>query len=477
MTPQVIDYVVNNELCTGCGVCVAACPSNSIDMNWDQYGFLVPNLISDCNNDAKCLEVCPFDPTKRDVLVNEDVLSEMFVKESPNNAAHFIDDITIGNDSKYERKLGNYRGLFAGHSNDYRETSSSGGITSIVLELLLTLDVVDKLIVVSNKDIDQSFYSHRIISTVDEVKETSKTKYHPTTLADCLKEVHRSRERYAVVGLPCFIKGVRKFMVNDEIVGGNIKFCISIVCGGLKSKFYTDYLAQKSGIKHNNYSDPQYREKMPDLKASQYNFVAKDVEEGALKRHPMWTLGDMWGTGLFKANACDFCDDVTGETADISIGDAWIPPYINDGKGANIVITRSELADRVISHAIKEKLVVLENLSFERVIKSQDASFRHRQNAIGFRILLRKILSKKMVPLKRFGLEIMSLDAVLTQLIRMRTRKFSLEVWRQYPDVKVFDRKINRYRQCLKYLSRIKQMRTFYKSDRFRSLMRNLKIG
>jgi coenzyme F420 hydrogenase subunit beta len=168
---------------------------------------------------------------------------------------------------------------------------------------------------------------------------------------------------------------------------------------------------------------------------------------------------------------------VTGETADISIGDAWIPPYINDGKGANIVITRSELADRVISHAIKEKLVVLENLSFERVIKSQDASFRHRQNAIGFRILLRKILSKKMVPLKRFGLEIMSLDAVLTQLIRMRTRKFSLEVWRQYPDVKVFDRKINRYRQCLKYLSRIKQMRTFYKSDRFRSLMRNLKIG
>ena len=35
----------------------------------------------------------------------------------------------------------------------------------------------------------------------------------------------------------------------------------------------------------------------------------------------MSLLGDMWGTGLFKANACDFCDDVTA-VKDISLGDA-----------------------------------------------------------------------------------------------------------------------------------------------------------
>jgi coenzyme F420-reducing hydrogenase beta subunit len=42
----------------------------------------------------------------------------------------------------------------------------------------------------------------------------------------------------------------------------------------------------------------------------------------------------MWGTGLFKSNACDFCDDVTTELADVSL-DAWIP-YNKDGLGNSV---------------------------------------------------------------------------------------------------------------------------------------------
>jgi coenzyme F420 hydrogenase subunit beta len=30
----------------------------------------------------------------------------------------------------------------------------------------------------------------------------------------------------------------------------------------------------------------------------------------------------MCASGLFKANACDYCDDVTTELVDISLGDA-----------------------------------------------------------------------------------------------------------------------------------------------------------
>ena len=31
-----------------------------------------------------------------------------------------------------------------------------------------------------------------------------------------------------------------------------------------------------------------------------------------------------WGMGIFKLGACDYCDDIVGETADISFGDAWL---------------------------------------------------------------------------------------------------------------------------------------------------------
>ncbi len=40
----------------------------------------------------------------------------------------------------------------------------------------------------------------------------------------------------------------------------------------------------------------------------------------------------MWGGGLFKANAYDFCDYVTTELADISLDDARLPRYNQDGK-------------------------------------------------------------------------------------------------------------------------------------------------
>lgn len=39
--------------------------------------------------------------------------------------------------------------------------------------------------------------------------------------------------------------------------------------------------------------------------------------------------------------ACDFCDDVFAETADIALGDAWLPEYVQDGNGTNVVVTRN----------------------------------------------------------------------------------------------------------------------------------------
>ena len=105
------------------------------------------------------------------------------------------------------------------------------------------------------------------------------------------------------------------------------------MCGGLKSTFFTEYLVDKSEVSVDNYYNPEYREKDYSLRASQYYFQVNDKSTKSSKQLKMWELGDMWGTGMFKANACDFCDDVTSELADISIGDAWISSHINDGRG------------------------------------------------------------------------------------------------------------------------------------------------
>lgn len=95
----------------------------------------------------------------------------------------------------------------------------------------------------------------------------------------------------------------------------------------------------------------------------------------------------IWGTGYFKANACDFCDDVTTELADISLGDAWLPEYQNDDNGHNVIITRSKIADDIIQKGIQNKELKVEELPFNRLLLSQKGSFNHRHKGLRYRIV------------------------------------------------------------------------------------------
>ncbi|MGC9322644.1 MAG: Coenzyme F420 hydrogenase/dehydrogenase, beta subunit C-terminal domain, partial [Kosmotogaceae bacterium] len=58
--------------------------------------------------------------------------------------------------------------------------------------------------------------------------------------------------------------------------------------------------------------------------------------------------GYNWGYGFFKYKACDYCDDVVSETADVSVGDAWLPEYVNDSGGTNVVIVRNPVIKKII---------------------------------------------------------------------------------------------------------------------------------
>jgi len=136
---------------------------------------------------------------------------------------------------------------------------------------------------------------------------------------------------------------------------------------------------------------------------------------------------------------CDFCDDVTTELADISLGDAWLNPYNQDGNGTNVMVTRSKLAEKLINEGITEKKLSVEHLDFNQFLSSQQGSFNHRQKALGFRI---KLAKKKglSIPPKRHDQEKISLDFKLVQKQRMVVRKQSLIQWPITNDSHLFDK-------------------------------------
>src|SRR5690606_13334612 len=219
-----------------------------------------------------------------------------------------------------------------------------------------------------------------------------------------------------------------------------IPFIVGIICGGLKSRFYSDYLAQQAGI-DGRYFNQDYRLKFEDRKASDYSFGAYD-EKKQFHQVRMKTLGDMWGTGLFKSTACDFCDDVTTELADISLGDAWIPPYVNNGLGNSVIVTRTYVANQLIEEGIENGSLNVSILEADKFKMSQKGSYNHRHLSLKYRI--EKYKNK--VPVlpsnrSRFFKEI-PIELKLVQNQRMLIRSKSIRLWKKRQSSQYFDKKL-----------------------------------
>ncbi|MDD2496134.1 MAG: Coenzyme F420 hydrogenase/dehydrogenase, beta subunit C-terminal domain [Tissierellia bacterium] len=426
---NIFEAVINQDLCIGCGACLYSASKSDLKMSWNQEGFLIP--ISDTKNSISemSLKVCPFNPFPENEVKTENEIADIFLKDSPNR----------------HQRVGNYYNTYVGYSHKYRLTSSSGGMATYLIDKLLDNNIVDAVIAV--KEGENSFYEYSIVRLNNDLLSYSETKYYPVSLGTVMEYLKNSDERFAVVGVACFIKSVRLLQYYHPKLKERIIFTIGIICGGVKSRFFAEYLAGKSGVDSNQFSKPKFRIKDHSSTASDYSFGCNDAND-ELHTIKMSKVGDIWGSGMFKNNACDFCDDVTTELADISLGDAWLNPYNQDGKGTNVVVTRSQLAEDLIHKGITNNELSIEYLPFDEFLSSQQGSFNHRHKGLKYRI---KNVSQEgvIIPPKRHGNERISLDFKLVQKQRRVVRKLSLIEWIRLSNSDKFDDSMSVSRETL----------------------------
>jgi hypothetical protein len=90
-------------------------------------------------------------------------------------------------------------------------------------------------------------------------------------------------------------------------------------------------------------------------------------------------------------SACNFCDDVTAETADVAMGDAWLEPYSSDGRGTNVVVVRSPEIAAIVADAIGEGRLELEPVDDDFVRRTQAAGLRQRREGLAYRLARAKL--------------------------------------------------------------------------------------
>ena len=421
VTRKLLDTVVANGFCIGCGACSAVAGSPlTIKLNDDGQYEAAARADVDADDLAEFEQVCPFSETARD----EDEIGRALYQDC---AGH-------------NPNTGYFRSLYAGHvvEGDYRTRGSSGGFGTWIAAELIREKRVDFVIHVSDRFSEpcesgsaSALFGYRISATIEGVSGGAKSRYYPVHMADVLRTVRERPGRYAIVGLPCFIKAVRLLQQSEPIFAERIRFCIGLVCGHLKSAMFADSLAWQSGFAPGTLRSIDFRSKDPGAAADHYRVcMSNGSKQVNLPARDFF--GSDWGAGAFKYKACDFCDDVFAETADVVVGDAWLPEFVGDPLGNNIVLVRNAELDQLISEAAKQSRIAITPLTVAEIAASQAGGLRHRRDAISYRLAKEK-QAQRWVPQKRVkpALAIFPKNERQRQDLRAEFRSASAKAFRE----------------------------------------------
>jgi coenzyme F420-reducing hydrogenase beta subunit len=367
--------IVSSGLCIGCGSCAAQAQQSGIDtgMKLDAYGLYKPSGPSAWYRkpSESFSKTCPFSP----VAEKEDALS---LENFP---------VTI----QHSDTVGRFQAAFVGHvlEDDFRTQGSSGGMVTWVASELMRMGLIDGVAhVVATRDPqdDGKFFRYRISRNQQELNEGAKSRYYPVEMSEILQAIYERPGRYAVVALPCMIKAIQLLRQQDPVYRERIHFTLGLFCGHMKSAQFVESFAWQMQVPLKQVNEVEYRHKNPDRPANLYNAMLR-LNDGKQVNKDWWHLADGdWGAGFFMSSACNFCDDVVSETADVAFGDAWVEPYSSDGKGTNVVVARSPVVNGLITAAIMEGRLQLEEVDGKFVEQTQAAGFRQRREGLAYRL-------------------------------------------------------------------------------------------
>jgi coenzyme F420 hydrogenase subunit beta len=370
---SVDDLIVANGFCIGCGVCVGVCPKKNLDVAINSYGeYIAVKKGAVCPEKCSlCLTVCPFWNQEHD----ENSLSEKLFSG--------IDGI------QYSEYAGYYLQNYVGYSNvdGHRDNGASGGLATYYLEKLLSHDIVDFVVSVKANQCKDKLFEYAIFNSLEDIRKSSRSCYYPVELSTIVRKIISENGRFAIIGLPCFIKGLRLAALKLPSLKNRIVSMAGLVCGQLQSQLFVNHLCKIKGIDPNDLFQVTFRVKDPCRPAHDFGTLLKYKSSNVEQSEVIyWSegMGEIWTRGYYRPNACNYCDDIFAETADVVFMDAWLPEWSNDHKGNNFVITRSITASGIISNGLSNNEITLAPVDYNKIINSQIGVIKRKRGRTSY---------------------------------------------------------------------------------------------
>jgi len=364
--------IVEDGLCTQCGTCIAICPFNAISLYQHKKRGLVPQVDEGlCNQCGKCIEVCPGRSLDLKQLQKE----------------------VFGETAKDEL-FGNYIEIFSGYSTSLRirYNGASGGVVTAILNALLKRGEIDGALVVRmsrRKPLEPEVF---IAKTEEEVISAQQSKYLPVPMNVGLRDIIINKDgRYAVVGLPCHLHGLRLIEKKIPSLKEKILLRIGLFCGFTPTLSSTKFLLRRAGVR--NFEDVQEIKYRDGDWPCGFRAILKDGSSRFL--YPIEHF--LFSHYVFERHRCAMCMDHLCELADVSIGDEWRAKLKKDVGGWSYIIVRTKIGKEIVEKLVEEKLLYLEKIDPSVIYGGQYGTINFKKKG-SFAFAKIKRLLRKQIP-------------------------------------------------------------------------------
>lgn len=321
------------DKCSGCGVCVAVCPKNAINLVKSNEGFFVSEVkAEECVNCGLCTKVCP----------------------------HLNDCINTMPKLSY---LGIEKEII------YKDSTSTGFCSELADYFL------DNNYYASGAyyNYDKNIVEHFVTNSKSEYEKAQGSKYLQSYTVEAFKEIFSNinEEKIVVFGSPCQIAGIRnylKIIKKEEQV-----FLVDFFCHGVPS-----YLLWENYLKYNKIDSLNkvvFRKKTDKA----WNNYCMSLSYDGKTKNSFSKDNDLFHRfflfdGCLNKTCSKNCKYHSGNSnADVRAGDVWSKKIHKDEKSMSSVLIYNE---KVLDYLTKLKNISLKSIDNELIVGGQPSEKR-----------------------------------------------------------------------------------------------------
>jgi coenzyme F420 hydrogenase subunit beta len=317
---ELLDDVINKDLCIGCGACIHLCPY------FKSYKGKTAMLFPCTLEKGRCFAHCP------KVEIELDELSQEYF------------------DRPYEGKpLGHYRSIHISKSGPKAGNGAfqAGGTVSALMSFALSKGYVNAAVLTDQEGL---LPVPKIVTEAEDALRCSSSKYSAApTLSALNQAMEEDYEKIAVVATPCQVLSIAQMRMNPlekENFTDSVALVVGLFCTwALDFRSFTPFISKQVDIN---------KIKKIDIPPPPAEIMEVYTEDEKIEI-PLEEIRKL------VPGSCNYCIDMTSEFSDISVG------VLEGRPDMNTLIIRTEQGQKIIDEAVREEYLILDDMPKENL--------------------------------------------------------------------------------------------------------------